>query len=107
MKKRHPNLPEQLRGKLGFHWRKAAEGKLNCFGWERCPKILHQPLLAAHVQAGWCLCCPSVPFFHALTTVLEAPRGWGGGRLLGMFLELSKGGLSKVFGIVEGGKGME
>lgn len=52
MKKRHPNLSEQLGEKLGFHWDRAAEGKLNCFGWEKCLKILHHPLLAAHVQAG-------------------------------------------------------
>lgn len=41
MKKRHPKLLEQLRGKPGFHLDKAAEGKFSCFGWERCPKILH------------------------------------------------------------------
>lgn len=52
MKKRHPNLSEQLGEKLGFHWDRAAEGKLNCFGWDKCPKILHHPLLATHVQAG-------------------------------------------------------
>lgn len=75
MKKRHPKLPEQLRGKPGFHLDQAAEGKLNCFGWKRCPEILRQPMPAARVQQGWWLCCPSVPFFHALATVLEALRG--------------------------------
>lgn len=102
MKKRHSKLPEQLRGKPGFHLDKAAEGKFSCFGWERCPKILHQPLLAAHVQAGWCLHCPSAPFFHALATILDSLRGWDGGRLVGVFPGIVQGQIGQGFGAAWG-----
>lgn len=61
MKKRHPKVPEQLGGKPGFHLDKAAEGKLDCFGWERRPEIPKAVSAAAgSTHAGRMVPLPSV-----------------------------------------------